>query len=193
VPLELINTLAALGTFAVIAATAIAATVQLRHLRRNNQLQAVLALRTERATRELDEAFEFVSRQLHVRLQDPAFRAELESAVPPSRETHKELRLADYYEHVGTYIKQRLVEEDVYFELANPERYWDLVAPAIAIYRRKRGPQTYENFEYLVVRERAWNEAHPGGTFPRTHRRLVLDDTYLGADRAASDSCDGTL
>jgi hypothetical protein len=130
VPLELINTLAAVGTFVVIAVTAIAAAVQLRHLRRNNQLQAVLALRTERATRELDAAFEFVSTQLHARLQDPAFRAELESSVAPSREAHKELRLADYYEHVGTYIKQQLIDEDVYFELSNPERYWNLVAPA---------------------------------------------------------------
>jgi hypothetical protein len=38
VSLELWSTLAAVGTFVVIAATAIAAFVQLRHIRRSNQL-----------------------------------------------------------------------------------------------------------------------------------------------------------
>ena len=89
--LELVNTLAAVGTFVVITATAIAATVQLNHLRRNNQLQAILALRTERNTRQLDNAFEFVSTELRARLEDPAFRAELDGAIPPSRRTHQEL------------------------------------------------------------------------------------------------------
>jgi hypothetical protein len=181
--LELMNTLAAIGTFAVITATAIAAAVQLRHLRRNNQLQAVLALRTERATKVLDEAFDFVSTQLHVRLEDAAFRAELESPRAPSRQRHKELNVADYFEHVGTYIKKGLIDEDVYFELGNPERYWVLLAPAIAIYRRRRGLSVYENFEYLVLRAREWDKAHPDGTFPRGIQRLELEDSYAGAEQ----------
>jgi hypothetical protein len=40
--LELLNSLAAIGTFFVIAATAIAAIIQLRHMRANNQLQGLL-------------------------------------------------------------------------------------------------------------------------------------------------------
>jgi hypothetical protein len=39
--LELLNVLAGLGTFVVIAASAIAAVVQLRHLRASNQLQTL--------------------------------------------------------------------------------------------------------------------------------------------------------
>ena len=184
--LELINTLAAIGTFVVITATAIAATVQLSHLRRNNQLQAILALRIERNTQQLDDAFEFVSTELRPRLEDPTFRAELDSAVPPSRRTHQELNVADYYEHIGTYLKQRLIDEDVYFELGNPARYWTLIEPAIAIYRRRRGLQTYENFEYLVIRDRAWSKAHADGTFPRNQKRLDVEDPYLSIDRGAT-------
>ena len=40
--LEILNTVAAVGTFLVITATAIAAAVQLRHLRANNQLAGML-------------------------------------------------------------------------------------------------------------------------------------------------------
>ena len=40
--LELLNTLASIGTFVVIGATAIAAVVQLRHMRANNQLEGLL-------------------------------------------------------------------------------------------------------------------------------------------------------
>jgi hypothetical protein len=42
---ELVNTLATFGTFVVIAATAIAAVVQLRHARSSNQIAALNELR----------------------------------------------------------------------------------------------------------------------------------------------------
>lgn len=49
--LELISTLAAVGTFFVIAATAIAAVIHLRHLRASNQLTAFMTV-----THRLDDA-----------------------------------------------------------------------------------------------------------------------------------------
>jgi len=132
--LELLNTLAAVGTFLVIAATALAAAKQLRHLRWNNQLQAVLALRSERNA-ELEDAFHFISAELPMRLEDPHYRADLETALAPSRRVHKELLVADYFEHVGTYVKEHLIEEDVYFQISSPARYWQVLAPVIAIYQ----------------------------------------------------------
>ena len=183
--LELWNTLATVGTFVVILATAVAASIQLRHMRRNNELAAVLALRSE-ITPLLGEAFEFVSTELPAKLQDPQYRAELQNNFAPSRRAHKELVLADYFEHIGTYVKRKLIDENVYFEIASPGRYWALVEPAIAIYRRQRGPLAYENFEYLVLRERAWDKAHPGGGLPKGTVRLVLADPYLEADGSAA-------
>lgn len=185
--LELWNTLATVGTFVVILATAIAATIQLRHMRRNNELQAVLALRSE-ITPGVGEAFEFVSTELSVKLQDPQYRAELQDDFAPSRRAHKELILADYFEHIGTYVKRKLIGEDVYFEISSPGRYWALVEPAIAIYRRKRGPLAYENFEYLVIRERAWDKSHPHGALPKDEARLPLRDPYLKDDREGLSS-----
>ena len=184
--LELLNTLAAMGTFLVIAVTAVAAAIQLRHLNRNNQLQAVIALRAERNLPEINEAYEFVVTELQAKLEDRAFRAELEGSLAPSRASHKELLLADYYEHVGAYVKKKLIDEEIYFEQASPGRYWALVEPAIAIYRRKRGSQCYDNFEYLVMREQEWESAHPRGTYPVGERRLDLKDPFRDVDLPAA-------
>ncbi|GAC1463444.1 MAG: hypothetical protein PVSMB8_16590 [Vulcanimicrobiaceae bacterium] len=184
-PLELVNTLAQVGTFAVITATAIAAAVQLSHLRQNNKLQAILALRAYRSS-ELATAFDFVSGELGAKLDDPEYRAGLEGFAP-SREAHKELMVADYFEHIGTYVRNGLIDESIYFETASPERYWKLIEPAIAIYRRNRDATAFENFEYLVVRARKYDLAHPGGTFPQGESRLTLSDPYLAADRATRE------
>jgi len=180
--LNLLNTFAQIGTFVVIAATAIAAMIQLRHLGQSNKLQAILALRAERNNSVIDDAFAFVSDELHEKLNDPVFRSDLENNATPSRKLHKELSLADYYEHVGVYLRKNLIDEDIYFEIANPGRYWKVIEPAIALYRRKRGNRAFDNFEYLVLREREWNRTHPDGAFSEGQLRLEIADPYLDAD-----------
>jgi hypothetical protein len=174
VTLELLNQLAPIATFVVVAATAAAAMVQLRHIAHNNQLESIIALRALRDSAALDEAFEFVTEELARRMADPGFRAALESDRPPDRRIHKELRLCDYFEMVGGYIKLGLISADVFLEFGNPERYWNLCAPALELYRRKRGPSTYENFEYLTVCSQDWDRRHPGGNYPPGMRRLPL-------------------
>lgn len=182
-PLELVNTLASIATFVVIAATAVAAVIQLRHIRHGNELQTIMALRTLRESDLIEEAFEFVAKELPERLEDPKFRAELEMPKPPDRKVHKELVLWDYFEHVGSYIKFGLIDPELYLDFANPERYWNLCAPAMAIYRRKRGRQAYENYEYLVTLSQDWDKRHAGGFYPPGARRLEIPDPYLEADR----------
>jgi hypothetical protein len=172
--LELLNTLASIGTFVVITVTAVAATIQLRHISHNNQLESIIALRALRDSAALDEAFEFVAKELARCMEDPEFRAELESSRPPDRTVHKELRLCDYFEQVGGYIKLGLISPDVFLEFGNPERYWKLCEPVLDLYRRKRGPSTYENFEYLTVCSQDWDRRHPDGNYPRGMRRLPL-------------------
>ena len=172
--LEVVNTVSSVATFVVIAVTAAAATVQLRHIGHNNQLASIIALRALRDSAALEEAFGFVARDLARHMEDPDFRAGLESAVPPDRTVHKELRLCDYFEQVGGYIKLGLISGEVFLEFGNPERYWNLCAPALELYRRRRGPSTYENFEYLVVRSQDWDRRHPDGNYPRGMPRLPL-------------------
>lgn len=181
-PLELVNTIATVGTFVVIAATAVAAVIQLRHIRHGNQLQTIMALRTLRESDAIDDAFTFVADHLAQRLEDAGYRAELETPRPPDRTVHKELILWDYFEHVGSYIKFGLIDPELYLDFANPERYWKLSVPALAIYRRKRGPQAYENFEYLVALSQDWDRRHGGGFYPKNAPRVPVEDVYLGRD-----------
>lgn len=172
------------GMLIVITATAVAAVIQLSHLRNNNQLQALLTILRMPYDPVLREANEFVQGELSEALKDPRFRAELESTRPPNRRVHKELMLCDYYERLASFIKFGLIKEDLYFDNSSPERFWVLVEPAIAIYRRQRGPIAYSNFEWLVSRGRAWNERHADGNYPRNAARLTMADPWLACDRA---------
>ena len=172
--LELINTYASIATLVVIALTAVAAMIQLRHIRHGNQLESIMALRELRNSKTLDEAYMFVVNDLAHAMEDPQFRADLESPRSQNRFVHKELLVCDYFEQVGGYIKLGLISGDVFLEYGNPERYWDLCAPALELYRRNRGPSTYENFEYLVVLAQDWETRHPDGNYPAGMRRLPL-------------------
>ncbi len=62
--------------------------------------------------------------------------------------------------------------------------YWEILAPVIAIMRRKRGDVQYANFEYVAILARAWLEEHPSGRFPKKVPRMTLKDPWLEADRA---------
>jgi len=186
--LETLSTTAAVGTFLVIGATAIAAIVQLRQLRASNQLQGLIAILSLPFEPVLMESFEFVTHELPDRMNDPAFRRDLEQAGPIDRRVHKELRLCDYYERLGSMVKYGLFWEELYFDNSSPERFWKLVSPGIAIQRRARGDVLYENFEYLVARSREWDKRHPEGNYPSHTKRLVVEDVWLAEDRAPSTS-----
>jgi len=72
--LELWNTFATFGTFVVIAATAIAALVQLQHLRAGNQINAMLSIGTQYDDKTLREARTLISHKVASALEDPLFR-----------------------------------------------------------------------------------------------------------------------
>ena len=75
--LELWSTIASVGTFVVITATAIAAVLQLRHLRAANMVAAIQSFFNAYEGPELREAFQFVRNELPLRLEDRTFRQEL--------------------------------------------------------------------------------------------------------------------
>ncbi|GAC1502419.1 MAG: hypothetical protein NVS1B14_07200 [Vulcanimicrobiaceae bacterium] len=181
--LELLNTLASLGTFAVIAATALAALIQLRHLRVSNQLQGLLAILSLPYEAGLQKSFVFVTHELEKHMQDREFRRQLEGTMPIDREVHLELMVCDYSERLGSAIKYGLLSEELYFDNSSPEQYWLLLAEVVAIHRRARGPVLYDNFEYLVARSRAWDRRHPIGNYPSREPRLLLNDRWLEQDR----------
>lgn len=187
--LELLNAAATVGTFLVIAATAIAAIVQLRHLRRGNQLSGlvtVFGMLTEPSVREL---VNFVRYELAERLQDDDFRAGL-LETPIDRRKHPELYLCDIYNHIGSFIRAGLIDERIYLQTDwwNVNLYWGLLADVVAITRTNRPyladvvaitrtnrPYLFENFEYLASRARTWAAAHPTGDYPSGERRMLHD------------------
>ena len=164
--LELWSTLASVGTFAVIAATALAAFVQLRHLRRSNQLaglQSTFDMLLDPSVREL---VNYVRHDLTDRMKDDAFRASL-LQIPIDRREHPELYLCDMYNHVGSFVRNGLIDERIYLqtEWYNVNLYWGLLHEVVAEVRANR-PFLFENFEWLAARAQQWREEHPQGDYP---------------------------
>src|ERR1700738_4011324 len=100
--LELTNTLAPVGTFLFIAASAMAAIVQIRHLRVSNQLSGLLTVLTLMQSRDMRELFDFVRHDLAVLLRDEEFVAGLRS-IPIDRRTHPELYVCQFFDHIGSH------------------------------------------------------------------------------------------
>lgn len=173
--LELWNSLAAWATLLVIAATAVAAVIQLRHLRANNDLQGLLKVLEMAYEPVVQDAFDYLTGVFPQRVKDPAYLRELEMDTIDSR-VHKELVACEYYERLGSYVKNGLISSEFYLDCSSPEMYWEALAPVIAILRKHRGCTAYENFEYLVVLERDWNQRHPEGNYPKGLPRITLPD-----------------
>ena len=175
-----------LGTLLVIGASAIAAIVQLRHLRASNQLEALLNLEREFHGPGLQQSFRFVQSELHRKLSERAFRAELERIGFIDAGAHPEVNVLNWFNEMGALLKHDLVEEPTFMELFGrlAVQYWEILAPAVAIIRRRRGDAQFHNFEYLAIRARKWLSDHPHGSFPGGMPRIPIVDEWLEADAA---------
>jgi hypothetical protein len=186
--LELVNTVATLGTFVVIATTAIAAIVQLRHMRGSNQIAALNELRETMETPDFQAASHFVGTELAAKLQDPAFRYQLMNRLARTDENKllitKVNSIGNFYESMGLLLKTGLVEQKLVMEMwsSNVAIDWQNLAPVTAMTRRAAGDALWENFEYLAVLSQNWVAAHPKGLYPSGVRRLALDDEWLEGD-----------
>jgi len=173
VTLEAWNTAAAVGTFVVIAASAIAALVQLRQLRTSNQLSGLMSVFDMLQDPSVRELVNYVRHDLPERMKDDRFRASL-LEIPIDRRKHPEFYLCDMYNHIGSFVRSGLIDERTYLQTDwyNVTLYWGLLAGAVAIGRTNR-PYIFENFEYLASRAQAWAQEHPHGDYPKAQRRLL--------------------
>jgi len=171
------TTFAAVGTFIVITITAIAAFIQLHHLRASNQLSAMLKLLELEQSPALEDRFHFVRTQLAEKMQDPAFRASLDE-LPVDRTLHPERHVIAWFEHIGSWMKNGLIDEETYLEYASPiiAQYWILLAPTVKRMRRNREPWLLEDFEYLAARARRWLAGHPRGNYSKSTSRMDFSD-----------------
>jgi hypothetical protein len=187
--LELLNSFATFGTFLVIAGTAIAALVQLRHARGSNQIAALDELREAFQSREFSEANSFIDTQLSDLIKNPVFRyqwANRRARTPEFSEQIERIRLVgNYFEDVGALILAGLLDGELAIAIycTDVVRAWDQLVPVIAISRRRLGRGIWENFEYAAMLSKNWMKAHPDGSYPRNAPRLEVNDVWLEADR----------
>ena len=180
------SALGQVGTFVVVGGSVIAALIQLRHMRGGNQLQALLSLEHDFRGPEMQAALSYVQEHLPHRLEDPAYRRDLDQLGFIDPKVHPEMVACNWLNEMGTLVKRDLVSEDTFMDLFGRliVHCWKHLSPAIAIMRRKRGQAQYHDFEYLAVLAAAWLKQNPEGTAPRPFARAEIADPWLAADTA---------
>ena len=184
---EYLSAYAAIGTFVVIAITAIAAVVQLRHIRGSNQLAGLLHVTEMWRGDAIQQANKFIDEDLAERLRAPSYRAELMERVP-SRRTHPELLVADMMEQTGSYIKYGMIDGQQFLDITGNyvEHMWARLKEVVAIRRvATNSAALYENFEYLAALEQDFRAKHAADNYPRGVRRLMPEAEWreLGAPK----------
>lgn len=182
--LELVTALASIGTFLVIAATAVAAFVQLRHLSGSNSITALTESREVLESAEFAAAQRFVAFKLPELLKDPAVRQRL-TRSPIDEELRPVNVVGNFFEALGSFIRHGIVDKEVAISLwaAVVVRNWELLGPALAIMRRTSGPALWDQFEYLARISQVWLDSHEQGDFPAGVAHMPLTDVWQDADR----------
>jgi len=182
--LEAWSTIAAVGTFVVIGATAALALAQLRHLRASNQIAAVLQLADAAESTPVLDARKFVREEIDGRLRDPEFRKAL-SSQQVGTAARPLLFLGNFYERLGLFIKRGIIDEYLACDLWSAQAWgdWTRMEPAIAIIRRTQGNSVWENFEYFVDVSEEWIKENQAGSFPKNRPRRLVRDVWLDEDQ----------
>lgn len=188
---EWVAAIATAGTFVVIAASAIAALMQLRHMRGGNQIAIITELRETMESPEFTAARRALQ-NLPAKLRDDA---ELRNRVitEPSLAAIEELRpavfIGNYFESAGALVRQRILDADLFCSMwaALVVGAWRPMEDLIANRRTVIGIALWENFEYLVVLSERYISKYSEGTFPRNMKRKPLPEPWTkGAEHLNS-------
>jgi hypothetical protein len=164
--LEQLNTAAAIGTFLVIATTAIAAVFQLRHMRASNQLEGLLSVLARVEDANFNTWLTETQRQLPVLLAD---REYVQSVIDNTFDRSIAwLQLGNSYDWVGSLVKNRLIPVDAFLDVYSFRivQAWELMVPITVLARHNSSDAIWENFEYLYVKGIAWGDRHKHGNYP---------------------------
>jgi len=183
--LELVNTIASIGTLLVIAATAVAALAQLRHSRGGNQIVALTECREVLESESFMRSLRFVVRELRDRLNDPKTRAGLMSA-PLDEDLRAVNVVGNFFESMGSFVKHDIIDEDIAMDLWSGIvlQAWHSLTPALGVMRQVAGAGLWENFEYLAAISKDYAASHASGTYPARTPRLEVADAWIEADKA---------
>lgn len=172
--LEILNTVAALGTLLVIGATAIAAVIQLRHMRASNQLEGLLSVLARVEDANFNTWLTETQRQLPEMLANGAY---VQSVIDNTFDRSVAwLQLGNSYDWVGSLVKNRLIPVDAFLDVYSFRviQAWELMIPIVVLARYPDSSGIWENFEYLYVQAQAWWTMHGGGNYPKHVPRAVL-------------------
>ena len=182
--LEFWATLASVGTFVVIAATAIAALIQLRHMRGTNQIATMARFETMEAEPEVRDSTRFILLELTDRMKDPGFRKLFEKGALQG-EARRILPAAQLYEQMGNYVHHGFIDADFVLDqyAGTIIGLWDRMTPAMPYIRAAQGEEVFIWFEYLTVLAQRYTVSGRGLNYPANMPRLPLDVTYFERDR----------
>lgn len=175
--LEVLNTIAGIGTFLVIGATAIAALIQLRHMRVSNQLEGLLSVLARVEDASFNAWLTETQRQLPKMLADPVYvRSVIDNTFDRSVAW---LQLGNSYDWVGSLVKNRLIPVDLFLDVYSFRiiQAWELMEPITVLARYNVGDGIWENFEFLYVAAQDWaakRERSAYSTYPKHVRRAKL-------------------
>jgi hypothetical protein len=181
VSLELWTTVASVGTFVVITATAVAAVIQLVHIKSSNQIAILTDFRESTEDPDFIAATEFV-RGLDAKLEERAFRALLDEAPLPASFAPIN-RVGRLYETLGCFVKRGTLDADLVCDLWSPVVLgaWRRLEGTIVVMRRTRGPALFENFEYLALLSQRHTERYPSN-YPKGMPRIAPPDRWAAED-----------
>ena len=149
---EAITAIGSLATAVVILVTVVVGFRQLDELRRATQLEGAMGIFAELDSPLVDDARVFVTYELPNKLKDPQFRKEIDLSALGDPKVHKELVLLRFFDRVGTYVEEGLIEGDILYKAAFGRilSSWVMLHEVVEIHRRVIGAEfIWKRFEML--------------------------------------------
>jgi hypothetical protein len=174
-PWEALTAIGTLLSALIIAVSAVVAIAQIRHLRAAAALQGFLALMTEASGPRIGQANAYIETELPERLKDEAYRRELAEGKFDT-EMHPELVIGALWERIGALIHFNYIDESLFIDFVGGIclHQWDLLREVTEL-RRRQNPMSWERFEELADRCRAY-QARRGYDTASSSRRDTIDD-----------------
>jgi len=182
---EGINSAAPIFTALVIAATAAAALVQLRHMRASNHITAMWSIHQQFSDPRYLEAVRDLREHLFELMEDAAFREIIVRRIqgrptPNAKEQYNAtaasaMLVLNTHETLGNMIITGLVDRDVFMRNyawiidANWRRYERYIA---LCRQAEQGNGLYGDFEWLTVYARNWIKRNPVA-YPKGYARIL--------------------
>ena len=189
---EWVAAAASAGTFVVITASAIAALLQLRHMRGSNQIIALTECRETLESPEFREAQRFVSFELPNRLSDSEECLKI-AQLPFSGEYQAIGTVANFFESMGLFVKTGIIDRNIAcdFWAFVVLRNWDALLPVTTFVRDKLGTEAlWENFEYMAALSKSYSERYPS-SYPKGLEHMPKDRSLINDVQKHSLALDG--